>query len=249
MQGLLLTSLVLSVYCYSIVAIEPWKKIDVTGTKPSGLWHTLTFRNGTSMLLFGGGIKRKKVWSFYNDLWRINLLSEKPKWEIVIPDGQAASPPKRFGSAGVKLGNKMYMFGGYNKDHGRFNDLWSFDLVTASWSRLIAHDISSSPPARNAHSAVLRGNIMYVFGGYLNGKLNDLWAIDLSATPLSWSSITANGASGSPSKRDEPAAVLFGDKMYVFGGAPSNSRSNELYEIDLSSSQPAWTKLYPTGQY
>ena len=109
MQGLLLTSLVLSVYCYSIVAIEPWKKIDVTGTKPSGLWHTLTFRNGTSMLLFGGGIKRNNVWSFYNDLWRINLLSEKPKWEIVIPDGQAASPPKRFGSAGVKLGNKMYM--------------------------------------------------------------------------------------------------------------------------------------------
>ena len=176
MQLLLLPSLVLSLYCYSIEAIEPWKKLDAGGTKPSGLWHTLAFRNGTSMLLFGGGMKRDNIWSYYNDLWKINLLSERPKWEIVIPDGQAASPPKRFGSAGVTLGNKMYMFGGYNEDSGRFNDLWSFDLVTASWSRLIAHDISSSPPARNAHSAVLRGNIMYVFGGYLNGKLNDLWA-------------------------------------------------------------------------
>ena len=164
MQLLLLVSFALCVYFCSVEAINPWQELNVDGTKPSGQFFPLTFRNGTNMLLFGGARKLNGNWEYYNDLWKIDLLSDNPKWEVIIPNGEASSPSKRYGSAGVTLDDKMYFFGGFNGN--RLNDLWSFDLVSATWSPITQQNGQVWPTGRNAHAAALRGSSMYIFGGH-----------------------------------------------------------------------------------
>jgi hypothetical protein len=61
------------------------------------------------------------------------------------------------------------------------NDTWSFDISTRQWTELQCTGPIPSP--RTGHTAVLLGDVMYVFGGRSqNGAyLGDLTALNLSS--------------------------------------------------------------------
>jgi len=65
--------------------------------------------------------------------------------------------------------------GGF-EDH---NDTWSFDISTRKWTELQCTGFIPSP--RSNPAAVLVDNVMYVFGGYSSGVLDDLYALQLSS--------------------------------------------------------------------
>lgn len=47
------------------------------------------------------------------------------------------SPSKRFGATIILKEQLLYVFGGATKELTAFNDLWTYDLSTFSWQRLI----------------------------------------------------------------------------------------------------------------
>jgi hypothetical protein len=72
-------------------------------------------------------------------------------------------------------------FGGYGGTRTRFNDTWSFNILTRKWTELQC--TGSIPFPRSNHAAVLVDDIMYVFGGRATDRtyLNDLSALNLSS--------------------------------------------------------------------
>ena len=62
-----------------------------------------------------------------------------------------------------------------------YNDTWSFDISTRTWTEL--HCTGSIPSSRSGHAAVLIDDVMYVFGGFTMDKtyLDDLVALRLSS--------------------------------------------------------------------
>ena len=69
---------------------------------------------------------------------------------------------------------------------------------------------------------------------------------------MTWTNIVANGAAGSPAKRESPAAVydVANNRMIIFGGGPLFGGSfNDVWVLANANGlgTPAWTKLRPTG--
>lgn len=84
---------------------------------------------------------------------------------------------------------------------------------------------------------------MYVFGGANeeNNKMNDLWKFDLITNE--WSEVKTGGH-GKPSDRSGHAAVMYLDKMYIFGGLEGITHEmNDFYYFDLT--QNNWHKVQP----
>lgn len=84
------------------------------------------------------------------------------------------------------------------------------------------------PTHRYGHTAVIKSDKMYIFGGISMGKyLNDLWECDLNT--FTW----MQRKSG-PIDRSSHTAIVNADKMYVFGGS-GPVFLNDLWECDLTT--------------
>jgi hypothetical protein len=99
---------------------------------------------------------------------------------------------------------------------------------------------------------------MTVFAGInhaVTTDTNGVWTLShangMGGTPQ-WTNIVANGAPGSPAKRESPTAVydVTNNRMIIFGGGPLLGGSfNDVWVLSHANGlgTPAWTKLRPTG--
>jgi hypothetical protein len=127
------------------------------------------------------------------------------------------------------------------------NDLWRFDLVKNEWSEV---DISSngdgkSPSARHNHSAVVWGGAMWIFGGSSSNTQyhNQLWKFDLHTHQ--WTLVTPNYNSTPPFPRHGHSAVVWGDKMVIFGGksdAQTCAYYNDVHVYDFVEN--SWRQMH-----
>eukprot|EP00955_Chlamydomonas_euryale_P071902 361235-Chlamydomonas_euryale.AAC.5 len=91
------------------------------------------------------------------------------------------------------------------------------------------------PPPRWAHSAVLLGRHMLVYGGMGHGAHEDLWLLDTET--LTWRSVKPSASTA----KDRPGTVLahaaagVGNKMWMFGGQHGRSFIATLYMLDLET--------------
>ena len=108
--------------------------------------------------------------------------------------------------------------------HTAFNGIWS----------VVAPE-RISPQSRSGHFTVVdeENQIAYIgYGTSSNGEpLCDFWAFDLSA--YTWRNIKLVGNGASP--RNGARAVLFNNKIYIFGGFLSGVYTNELQSIDIQT--------------
>uniref|UniRef100_A0A0G4GSZ3 BTB domain-containing protein n=1 Tax=Chromera velia CCMP2878 TaxID=1169474 RepID=A0A0G4GSZ3_9ALVE len=146
-------------------------------------------------------------------------------WDPVLTSGTAPSP--RACHTLTKVGNKLYMFGGYDGSKC-FNDIDILDLDTRFWICGVA--IKGTPPqARNAHTMTPIETKLYLFGGHSGNKhLTDLHVFDTVSLEWTQPSITGNVP---PGLRGH-TANLIGHKIYLFGGYDGKGRSNDLYILD-----------------
>jgi Rab9 effector protein with kelch motifs len=95
-------------------------------------------------------------------------------------------PSIRAHSAALFNGYVIIVFGGGSWDGQRsvfYNDIYALDTRAHIWTNLtpFLEPGSPVPEPRRAHTAVIRKDRMYVFGGGSGKKsLNDLWVLDLS---------------------------------------------------------------------
>ena len=84
---------------------------------------------------------------------------------------------------------------------------------------------------RNGHTSLLYNNKMLLFGGYDgSNRLNEFLEVSLNS---GYSSVQKTLTGNNISARSGHTAVLFNDKMIIFGGN-DGSRKNDCYEINLN---------------
>lgn len=74
----------------------------------------------------------------------------------------------------------MFVFGGISKSQQKYNDLYEYRILYASW-RQIRTELSTAPSPRTFHKVCAKKNSedgsLYLFGGSSDRKLKDLYKI------------------------------------------------------------------------
>ncbi|KAM9432647.1 kelch domain-containing protein 1-like isoform 2-T3 [Salvelinus alpinus] len=177
-------------------------------------------------------------------------------WEMCQMSGEVPSPMS--GTCGCSLNGDMYIFGGCN-DNGQTNQLYCVKLLDGKYSwRKVNHKSGSSPSPRDKLSCwVFNGRLIY-FAGYGHKQLDDIsnnrsflmdeasrvddiywgWNNEVhmfDPTSASWSEPHTSGRA--PDPRAAHASATLGNKGYVCGGRIRESRTSDIYCLDLES----WT--------
>ncbi|KAF1776332.1 Kelch-type beta propeller [Phytophthora cactorum] len=193
----------------------------------SGVVHTETNR----LIVFGGWDGRDTL----NDLYEYSFVTNE--WRKLETTGN--SPPHRYRHTAVIFGDNMFVFGGVDKTHSRFNDLQRLDLVTNTWSEVCT--TGSIPSSRTFHRAVVVDSKMYLLGGYDGtDRLQDLYSIDIGAlTPPSLLDICADYV------RTNLDAVL---ETTTFKGVPLDIIDHVVFKRDLEGRLRGKCKLCRPGR-
>ena len=157
------------------------------------------------------------------------------------------SQPSRDGATGIKINNKVYVFGGQGitKD----NQVKVLHPYTRKWETLAT---SYSPKVRYGHSAVAYKQKIIIYGGWssYSAKLGMRRCISklltLNLKTLNWQRHIALGKM--PSGRRHHSAAALGKHMLVFGGVDKHSEvKGSLYVLDLKAK--VWEKPFVRGKF
>ncbi|KAI8928494.1 hypothetical protein BC831DRAFT_448153 [Entophlyctis helioformis] len=231
--------------------------------------HTLTLDEvGGSALLFGGASTED---GFYNSLFKLEL--ETATWSQVLPAHGSPVPPARYehsaflarSAAWGQRERLVIMFGaGAN---GPLNDMWTFNLETSVWQRILTR--GSSPIARTLHSVALvkvqkpaqqqlypqtalnepeTSCRAYVFGGGVekDRPVDDAVMYCLDLDRLAWAAVNApRQGTKSPKSRLGHSMCAIGRKVFVFGGLAGQDVLGDLWVFDTETN--AWSQPATTG--
>lgn len=145
---------------------------------------------------------------------------------------------------------RFLLFGGWNGTT-RYNDVWElsadekFGFSSPQWKQLIP--TGTAPSARTTHIAIFdaTGSRMIVHGGYDGADKNDTYALDVTTRySEAWTTLSPTGTA--PTARSQAAGAFKAStrKMYFQGGlVGANDYRNDLFELDLTTTNGAWTTL------
>ncbi|KAM6221797.1 host cell factor 2 [Rhynchocyon petersi] len=223
-----------------------WKKVKPQ-PPPSGLppcprlGHSFSLY-GNKCYLFGGLANESEdsnnnVPRYLNDFYELELQhgSGVVGWSIPVTKGIVPSPreshtaviycKKDSGSP------KMYVFGGMCG--ARLDDLWQLELETMSWSK--PETKGTVPLPRSLHTANVIGNKMYIFGGWIPHKGENIeasphdceWRCTSSFSYLNldtaeWTTLVSDSQEDKKNSRPRPraghCAVAIGTRLYFWSG-------------------------------
>nr|CAH8872786.1 unnamed protein product [Trichobilharzia regenti] len=86
-----------------------------------------------------------------------------PNLRFTAEKSKYTAPSKRFGATILVRGQLVYVFGGATRELTAFNDLWTFDLSTHNWKRIVGKGELPTPRAHAKGGFI--GNSLYLYGG------------------------------------------------------------------------------------
>ncbi|XP_061162485.1 ankyrin repeat and SOCS box protein 3-like [Saccostrea echinata] len=196
------------------------------------------------------------IWGGRNDKdGACNILYEFDsatlKWSKPVVKGNI--PNARDGHSACVIGNKMYIFGGYEEEIDRFsNEIHCLHMNTFSWEPICVKGV----PARwrDFHTATGLGNLMYVFGGrsdyggeiFTNHEIycNKIQIFDTSTS--TWMEPVTSGIQ--PIGRRSHSAFVYKGNLYIFGGY---NGLHDLHFRDIFRFDPVrmhWSMIKVKGQ-
>lgn len=131
-------------------------------------------------------------------------------------------------------------FGGY-VNGSRVDDVIKFNIAGQVACEHLAGEekgTKGGPSCRASVSAGAYDSKIYVFGGQEddNKKMNDMWRYDLQSN--AWSQIQQPDDGYKPTPRSGHSSVVYGDKMYIFGGILELTKElNDLVVFDFNTSK------------
>ncbi|MCA9555856.1 MAG: hypothetical protein KC933_37855 [Myxococcales bacterium] len=168
---------------------------------------------GDRLLVFAGGRASGATFAVDSQTWAFDL--DTKTWSQIAQGGSQPTPRLFHVSALDTKRNRLWVFGGGGVDSFTtaddfFNDLWSLDLATETWSK-----VPDAPTCRNdaacggapcvngtcnTPATRIKGGLVYdeagdrlvLFGGHDGtdlGNENDLWTFSIEGG--SWSRVTA----------------------------------------------------------
>jgi N-acetylneuraminic acid mutarotase len=182
--------------------------------------------------------------AFRQDTW---MFEPGFGWTKVVGDGPSARG--RYAIAVDEAGGRALFFGGRYRDEDQsgdytlFNDLWSFDFVSRTWT-LLDDGSADAPPPRYYANGVWDADAgtFTVWGGNLNTSAmsfevtDQIWRWD----GTSWADLTDQQTGSLPSDRSFLGAThdAVRDKLIVFGGQIGNLSDlayQDTYTLDLQT--------------
>eukprot|EP01080_Neovahlkampfia_damariscottae_P004681 gene4681-8253_t len=124
---------------------------------------------------------------------------------------------------------KLIFYGGINQE-SYINKITEFDCQNMMWKNIESKNLSFHEKGIYEHSAVLKNDKMYIYGGYPL-SMNCIYEFNFSS--FEWNIIEE-------SKTNPPQAIIgssmiyFENSLIVFGGKMADSRqTNELFDFNL----------------
>ncbi|KAG0365327.1 hypothetical protein BC939DRAFT_478143 [Gamsiella multidivaricata] len=170
---------------------------------------------GSRIYLFGGftsGSGSRSYQSFQAVPW-IDISTATPTIGTMLTLGPVPAPRQEHCSV-LTSSQKIIIFGGYDANtKSTFDDIWSLDLVTATWQQIIT--INPTRP-RYGHNCNLVGANMIVYGGRASasgstteiGYLKDIQVYDVIKT--AWMTTYTPKEDLTPISKPLPGGVGFG---------------------------------------
>ncbi|XP_057597871.1 host cell factor 2 isoform X4 [Hippopotamus amphibius kiboko] len=223
-----------------------WKKVKpqppTSGLPPCPrLGHSFSLY-GNKCYLFGGLANESEdsnnnVPRYLNDFYELELQhgSGVVGWSIPVTKGIVPSPRESHTAVIYCKRDsgspKMYVFGGMCG--ARLDDLWQLDLETMSWSK--PETKGTVPLPRSLHTASVIGNKMYIFGGWVPHKGENIetsphdceWRCTSSFSYLNldtaeWTTLVSDSQEDKKNSRPRPraghCAVAIGTRLYFWSG-------------------------------
>ncbi|XP_042638411.1 host cell factor 2 [Orycteropus afer afer] len=212
-----------------------WFLPAVRGDIPPGCAAHGFVCDGTRILVFGGMVEYGR---YSNDLYE--LQASRWLWKKVRPQPPSSGLPPcpRLGHSFSLYGNKCYLFGGLaNESEDSNNNVPSqfqtADIETMSWSK--PETKGAVPLPRSLHTANVIGNKMYIFGGWVPHKGENIetspydceWRCTSSFSYLNldtaeWTTLVSDSQEDKKNSRPRPraghCAVGIGTRLYFWSG-------------------------------
>jgi hypothetical protein len=140
-----------------------------------------------------------------------------------------------------ELNQRAVVFGGYDHNFNRFNDIWEYDAVFQSW-RDVTPTSGPLPPKRSGSSMafVPGANVIILFGGLDDGRgfLGDTW--EWNCATRTWTNVTP---AGSPAPREGVRLEydIAGGRLLLTGGRDQNRFYDDTWAWNASAR--TWTQL------
>uniref|UniRef100_A0A0B7A3Z8 DUF4110 domain-containing protein n=2 Tax=Arion vulgaris TaxID=1028688 RepID=A0A0B7A3Z8_9EUPU len=261
-------------FVYQIKKNE-WAKLSVPKAPPPRSAHqTVTVSHqGGQMWVFGGEFSSHTQSQFYHykDLWLLHLRDKK--WEQIKAPG---GPTARSGHRMTAVKKQIFVFGGFHdniRDYKYFNDLYSFDLETYTWTLLTPSGTGPSPRSGCVLVPLPDVSKIVVYGGYSKEKIKkdvdkgtvhtDMFILmqekkreDTADNSVKWKWQSVKQSGVRPSPRSGMTAVFAaGNKAFLFGGVFDEEEDeedlegvfyNELWSLDLEKGK--WFPIQLRGK-
>eukprot|EP00741_Cyanophora_paradoxa_P008291 tig00001286_g8020.t1 len=199
----------------------------VLGAPPSARAAAAHALVGRFLYVHGGYFD---VWQNVADMHRLNL--DAHVWEPV-PYAGGPAPAARHGHTATLVGRRLFVFGGALAAGKALNDLSLFDLDTGTWFCPTA--TGDVPPPVYAHSAVLRGRSIVVYGGcHQMRKTADIYLLNVDT--YEWRLVQTKGERPEPTFGHSATLLEDARTMLVFGGCTrKDAFSDAVYTLDLET--------------
>ncbi|XP_028846091.1 leucine-zipper-like transcriptional regulator 1 homolog isoform X2 [Denticeps clupeoides] len=204
--------------------------------------HAACAHRGHVYLLGGRGL------SLLKDLWRYSVVTDE--WNELDCTCEGA-PEELEEHSMVAHKGLLYVFGGmidsaYTSWKTAF---WVFNTIKGQWELFQGQRHSpqrAMPVNRKAHSAVVMGSAMYIYGGYIDmrGSSQELWEYDFDTRV--WSLLSGAACGRGPGPRHGHSAMAHQHCMYLYGGLSGLREQRDLWKWNTTSQ--AWSCIKaPSG--
>ena len=189
------------------------------------------------MLLFGG----YNGTSNFNDVWELTLddiASPTPQWRQLAPTGTPPTARRTQVAFFDNTNNRMIVgFGFTTADN---NDMYELDFSSSRdgvWATL--SPTGTVPAARSQSSICVdqANQKAYLVCGWGAARYNDIQEFDFSTNNGAWTEKKADGAVGSPSKRNDTACIFdaTNGRIVMFGGYDGTNRKNDTWTFTIAT--------------
>jgi len=218
------------------VHAQTWVNITPgSGSAPvARAWSSAVFDSQNRRIVVFGG----RAAGDFNDIWAFDLATHT--WTDLTPSNGSAPAARRTpGSVYDVAAHRMVTWSG-QAPGTFFNDAWSFDLTTNTWTPLAP--VGGPPNIRYGVAAVYdpAAGELVTFAGFTNmGRFDDTWRLDPALQ--TWTDVTPVT---SPLERCLHAACYdaTGGRMIMYGGQNAGAR-DDIWAFDLSTD--TWADLTP----
>jgi N-acetylneuraminic acid mutarotase len=173
-------------------------------------------------------------------------------WRQIVPSGLA--PGGRLAHAAATTNDRyLYIHGGlYGFTNASYSDMWKYDEIAETWT--LVNTSGDIPAPRFHHSMVsIDDNTFILFGGFnvfntlpTHDSYDDFYRFDVKT--MNWTRLDRGFSGLRPSKRGAHDAIVYGGKMYMFGGFAkigAVGQSQEFWQYDPKTN--TWTNLTPSS--